>query len=1280
MKLNLKNTITPFENGAYITDEGLFDNNNNHLSDVEGLDAFFNKHKKQSYPVVYIDNNTVNVITYVETRGKSAYSFHDSIVSIPELIESVDVAVGIQDHGVAYGLFEFNQSAIKAKKKPIMGIEFYIKNNLNEHQHDYDHLVVIAKNLDGYKTLSRLATLSASRVSTEDYQAKNSPSRPYLYYEDFENVQVDNLIVLHGYRYSSLNRAIEARDTERLYSEANRLIDLFGKEDFYIEIQYHEDVDIETNHDLYDLAEKYDLKTVYTNDFHMIHKNQSDVLEVYQGMGDKSGALVYEGTWHLTGDHWHVHTTSEVEGMGMSPELTDNSIEIYNKVEVYDLYISENFTPNYKIPEGFKDNLDYMKYIAWNGLRDKVGDAIDSEEYQERLKMEIEVIEQMGYIEYFIIVADFINYAKRNFSIYDNETVERWKKYIKENGHSMDPIAVGPGRGSACGSLLAYGMGITEVNPVEYGLLFERFLNPERVSMPDIDTDFPEDMREEVLAYTRNYYNTSSKPTKAHVAGIATFGTYKLKKAIKSVVSALYQNVSYGEELTDLITDDNISWDDFIQSPEVEDRLATDSQFQLVAKIIPHIEGLPSNLSQHASGYVITPNPLQEYVPATFAYSEKSKGMVMLTAYTDVESVGLLKMDFLGLKEMSIINNTIQNVNEDKNLTLTTQEIIDKALVDLQVFRFIEDGNTGDLFQLSSSGMTSVITRSLADVYTRNAADKANKGEFFSRIIAGIAMYRPGPMQFIDQYIENALHPERIEYTVPEMKEVLEDSYGLLIYQEGIMALLRIIAGFTLGGADVARRAIGKKDAALLASQKEIFFNGDGDKIPGGLELGHSSDELEEMWDNIEQFAEYGFNKSHAAGYAHITLMTAYLSHYYPSYFAVSNLNYANNTDKTIFLNMYKARDIKVIEPSVNQTNPNFATDGENIIFGLNGIRMLKNKSVYISSERNRGGEFTSIYNFLQRMARNQPDSKLDSRSYEALILSGAFDVFGYSRKSMMDSLDKISDVNRMLNRTMKETEYLPDKLIFDKTNDDYFYKFLNLNSIEFLDKEIYDQEFHFTGLYISGHPTENYHDVANDLPNYYDMKEVEPMLRDISSLVIITDIKKIITKNNDMMAFISIEDETGAREAVVFPDAYTGYGRYLKEKNVVIISGYTQEDGTFVVSSLEPADEHIPYRAVDHIQIKFSDLSVKKERDIQNLRSTLVDILQRSRGQQRNGNYVWKLGYTTKDSDVGVYYKIKGNRPGTVEDLIISSDLETINYVKSLVGEDNFTIVYNIK
>ena len=1229
------------------------------------VDALPSELKQESYPARLIDESTIDVITFVEVRGKSDYSIQQAIASPDEIILKSDVGAALADLGTGFGLYKFNQAAISAGKRGILGCEFYVTTKKRAKSYDYDNLVVLAKNKDGYLVIAKLITLAASRVKPSDTK---SLVKPHIYLEDLESVDVSNLIALSAYDDGAINKAIWQRDDVGHQLARDYLSDIvavFGADDVYLELQFQKDSDgwvddFSIREELEVLAEEQGVHLVVTNNYHMMEADDLEALHVMQALGQKKS--MDDKPRLIEGRELHLHKSVDMESKGFPQQYLDATIDIYNKCSDYNLYSKENFMPRFLTPSEFASDKEYFEYVSKKGLVSRLGvasyDDVD-QEYRERLEEEMGLIEDMGFVGYFLITADFISYAKRNFDAYDAETVARWTAFIEEHGYDPAPIAIGPSRGSAGGSLVSYAMSITDIDPLKYGLLFERFLNKERVSMPDIDTDIPDVKRPEVIHYVQDYYNVSTNPVESRVAGIGVFGTYKIKAVLKAITRALYKNTEYGNKLANLADDPEMSIEDYLQIPEVELMMVDDRRLQRIAKIAPKLMGKVSNLSQHAAGYVISPTQVTDYVPTTFVYNKDTGRMEQVTAYTYVEAIGLLKMDFLGLRSMSIIQDAIDEINESTGQSMTIDSILKEAITDLDTYRTLQAGWNYDIFQLGSDGMKEMIVQVLGDVNKPGAEEKAASGDYFSRLIAGISIYRPGPMQFMGEFIRNALEPDKVEYAVPEIKDLLSQSYGLLIYQESIMALFRVVAGTSLGRADILRRAISKKDPVVLAAQKAVFIYGSEEEgIPGGIKnTGRSVEELEDLWSDIEAFAAYGFNKSHAAGYAHISIIMAWLSHHYPAYFACSNLNHPQSADELkALLAYYKRKGLKTIPADVNKSKNAFSVSNGNIMFGLDGIKFMAAKAPGIYAERKRGGEFKSLYDMVMRLASAGVD--VTKQSIEALVYAGALDGFAMTREEKINAVSRIADVLSLIKKE--------DNTVFHLVPG-YFDEFIRNNPSpkQVTDKEVLQKELEYTGFYISGHPAEAYSDLASSYSNYEPIENLEAGQRDVTILGIIKGSHRIMTKTNKAMAFFTIEDTSGAVDVTVFPEEFSDFGRLIYKNKVVLVNGYTQASGKFIVTSIKDAEEVRLSTEIDHIQIK---LSKDKSQAGMQLRSVLSKV----QGSEIPYAPTIKMSYVFDGREL---YRTKD-----VDEILMPFDNETIDFIKSVVGQDNVNIIWRSK
>ena len=1174
------------------------------------------------------------IIRFVELRGKSEYSMGHSIAKVSDIVKNTEYSLALTDPEVGFGIYSFNQGMISDGKKPINGTELSFSTKSSTM-----NLVLLAKNHNAYKTLCHiLTTISSLRQNGKTVNLK--------FLEDFE---LSDFIIIS-----------DADSNNTLFKNLLKLN--IDKDDLYLTTELQDDLSDERNRRVELLAKKNDIKVVLTNDYRQIKSDDSEGFRVIQSLKQKK---VVTSAKLVSGENHYIHTSEEVENWGVPVEWLDNTIEILNKIEIYDLSVKDNFNPIFNIPKYFNNEKEYFWHLAKVGLQRRFGDKEVPKEYWDRLDYELGIIDSMGFNGYFLIVADFINYGKRNYASYDDETVARWKDFIKRGGYSENPINFGPGRGSAAGSLVAYATAITDVDPLKYGLLFERFLNPERVSMPDIDTDIPDMHRKEIIEYTRDFYNVSTDITESRVAGISAFGTYQLKALLKAIPRSYYQSqtaIFLGEKLAGLVRDEKgFGIKEFCELPEVIALSEEDKRIARILEVAPLLSGMVSNLTQHAAGYVIAPEAVTEYLPTVFVEGEQ------LTAYTDVESCGLLKMDFLGLKAVTIIQSTLDKIQEKTGKSLTVTEILETATTDIDVFKTIASGGTKNLFQLSSSGMTDVVVKCLADINEPGSEERAKSGDYFGRVVAAISMYRPGPLAFIPQFIENALHPEKIEYVVPEMADILSTSYGLMIYQESIMSLLQVVGGFTLGGADLARRAIGKKKFEVLQSLKQTFIYGDEKTgVLGGIKkTGRSEKELEDLWSDVEAFASYGFNKSHAAAYSMVTIIEAWLFTKYPEYFASADLNKVGGNQKTTerealheMIEFYKYRGLDIRPVDINISEDEFVADNGAVYFGLNKVSNVASAAERISKERKERGEFKNLYDFLSRMQRNS-EKGVNKSVLKSLIVSGGFDSFPGTRKDKLDKLEELSNLGKLLKSN--------NNLIFDKYGEKYFDIWMDYQNEELDFQTLLAEEKRVTSFYISGHPTEKYTSISKKDKDFFNISELEalPSGVDLYLLGIINSVRQITTKNGQLMSFVSIEDTSGSCDLVVFPDVYKMFGRYLEVGEIINVSAkkdITSRGTSYIVRSIKRSSDINIHNTTDHIQIKLSkDTSVAKEE--------LANIINESKNPIHEYSPFVKMSYIFDGKELF--------RTKNISCLEIPFDLTMVNYIKNRLGSDGVRVIW---
>lgn len=794
----------------------------------------------------------ISIVRFADLHRHSGYSLLDGASKVEDMAKLTEYAGALTDHGNMFGFLEYYKAMKKEGKQPIIGFEAYAETIDNEK--NSNHLVLLTKNETGYKNLIKLTSMSY----------ENFYMKPHVSYEMLKEHN-EGIIALSACLGGEIPQLINKGDYEKAKKVANEYKNIFG-EDFYIEIQRHNmgEEEDRVNEGLIKLARELQIKLVATTDSHYSYKEDKEFHEMLLAL--QTGRTMSDPKrMEFQGDGYHIHTPDEMDVKFKDlPEALDNTLEIAEKCSGFELELNKIYMPEFEVPEEHTQE-SYFEHLVWEGFKDRFEGKPEytDEIYKERLKYEISVIEQMGYASYFLIVWDFINYAKTN------------------------GIMVGPGRGSAAGSLVSYCLHITDLDPIPYGLLFERFLNPERVSMPDIDIDFCFERREEVIEYVQDKYGEEA------VSGIVTFGTFAARSAVRDIVRVNDMPYSVGDRIAKAIplkpgmTIKNA----LEENPELKQMYETEDETKRILDLAMKIEGLPRHSSKHACGVVISDGPVFEHLPEFMAGSGKNKKeRTSQVTMTEVEELGLLKMDFLGLKTMTVIGKTIESINKNTGANI---EYLDIPHNDPYVYKYISKGQSHGVFQLESSGMRSLMGELFFDIddrikkiekkYKKKGFKDIEKNkeseaylkemeklgqEMFERLIAGISLYRPGPMDYLPNYLEGMKNPKNIRYLTPELKPILEATYGTIVYQEQVMQIVQSLAGYSLGRADLVRRAMGKKKNEVMREEKDYFINGklneDGSiDVPGCVRNGISKKIAEEIWEQMADFSKYAFNKSH---------------------------------------------------------------------------------------------------------------------------------------------------------------------------------------------------------------------------------------------------------------------------------------------------------------------------------------------------------------------------------------------------------------------------------
>ena len=1056
-------------------------------------------------------------MSFVHLHVHTEYSLLDGSNKIKEYVARVKElgmnSAAITDHGVMYGVIDFYKEAKKAGINPILGCEVYVApgsrfdREAGHNDDRYYHLVLLAENDEGYHNLMKIV----SRGFTEGYYYKPRVDKELL--RQYSGGIIALSACLAGEVQKNLVRG--------LYEEAKKAAyeyqDIFGKGNFFLELQDHGMGEQQTaNQGLLRLSEETGIELVATNDVHYTYAEDEkphDILLCLQ-TGKK---LSDENRMRYEGGQYYVKSEEEMRGLfPYALQALENTQKIADRCHV-EIEFGVTKLPKYDVPDGYT-SWEYLQKLCFDGLEDRYPGS--PMELVERLNYELDTIRTMGYVDYFLIVWDFIKYAR------DHD------------------IMVGPGRGSAAGSIVSYCLGITNIDPIRYNLLFERFLNPERVTMPDIDVDFCFERRQEVIDYVTRKYGTD------RVVQIVTFGTLAARGVIRDVGRVMDLPYAFVDSIAKMIpTELNMTLDRALtMNPELKKLYDTDEQVRELIDMSRRLEGLPRHTSMHAAGVVISQKSIDEYVPLSLG-SDNSP--VTQFTMTTLEELGLLKMDFLGLRTLTVIQNAARLARQStgKKIDMSRIDYDDKA-----VFDSLCSGKTDGVFQLESAGMKSF----MKELKPRNLED----------VIAGISLYRPGPMDFIPQYVKGKNHPEQITYDCPQLNPILEPTYGCIVYQEQVMQIVRDLAGYTLGRSDILRRAMSKKKGDVMERERQNFVYGNPEEnVPGCVANGIDEKTANKIYDEMIDFAKYAFNKSHAAAYAVVSYETAWLKYYYPvEFMAALMTSVIDNPGKVAeYIYTCKEMGIKLLPPDINKGYGNFSVDGGDIRYGLAAIKSIGRSVIDdIIREREAGGEFKNLRDFAERVSGKD----INKRTVENFIKAGAFDCFTGTRKQHMMVYLKILD---QINQE-KKYSMAGQMSLFDIVDEDQRKEF----DIQFPEVGEYEKETMLAfekevlGVYVSGHPLEEYEErwkkaiTATTHDFQYDDETGHTKVRDgaketIGGMITSRTIK--YTKTNKVMAFITIEDLLGTVEVVIFPRDYEKNQQYLEVDRKVFVRGRVSEE-----------------------------------------------------------------------------------------------------------------------
>ena len=1057
-------------------------------------------------------------MSFAHLHVHTEYNLLDGSNKIKECVARVKElgmdSVAITDHGVMFGVIDFYRAAKAEGIKPILGCEVYVapgsrfdKEPGVRGEDRYYHLVLLAENDQGYHNLMKIV----SRGFTEGYYYKPRVDMEVL--REFH----EGIIALSACLAGEVQKNVLRGMYEEGKAAALRYQEIFGEGNFFLELQDHGmQEQKQVNQSLLRMSQETRIPLVATNDVHYTYAEDEkphDMLLCIQ-TGKK---LADEDRMRYEGGQYYIKSEEEMKGLfPYALEALENTQKIADRCNV-EIEFGVTKLPKYDVPEGYT-SWEYLNKLCYEGLKKRYPDGDDS--LKERLEYELSVIKSMGYVDYFLIVWDFI-------------------KYAKDHG-----IMVGPGRGSAAGSIVSYCLEITSIDPIKYQLLFERFLNPERVSMPDIDVDFCFERRQEVIDYVVRKYGSD------RVVQIVTFGTMAARGVIRDVGRVMDLPYAFVDSIAKMVpTELNMTLDRALtMNQELKKLYQEDAQVQELIDMSRRLEGLPRHTSMHAAGVVISQKSVDEYVPLSLG----SDGSVTTQfTMTTLEELGLLKMDFLGLRTLTVIQDAakLAEKSSGKAIDMGAIDYNDKKVLDS-----IGSGKTEGVFQLESGGMKNFM--------------KELKPQNLEDIIAGISLYRPGPMDFIPQYIKGKTHPEEITYDCPQLEPILEPTYGCIVYQEQVMQIVRDLAGYTLGRSDLLRRAMSKKKGDVMQKERQNFVYGNKEEgVPGCIANGIDEKTANKIYDEMIDFAKYAFNKSHAAAYAVVAYQTAWLKYYYPvEFMAALMTSVIDNPGKVSeYIYTCKQMGIAVLPPDINKGEGNFSVDNGNIRYGLAAIKSIGKPVIHaILEERKTRGPFKTLKDFIERLSSRE----VNKRTIESFIKSGAFDSLGGTRKQFMMVYVKILDqVNQERKYSMTGQMSLFD-MVSDEQKSEFDIPLPDVGEYEKETKLAFEKEV--VGVYLTGHPLEDYAekwkkniskttldfqvDEETGHAKVYDgAKEI------VGGMISAKTIK--YTKNNKTMAFITLEDLVGSVEVVIFPKDYERNQQYLTEENKVFIKGRVSEE-----------------------------------------------------------------------------------------------------------------------
>ena len=1157
--------------------------------------------------------------TFTHLHVHTEYSLLDGFSPIEKLLDKVEElkmkAIAITDHGSMFGTVKFYKECKKRNIKPIIGCEIYTTNKdhkiKNPENKFYNHLVLLAKNQKGYSNLMKIVSLGYVEGFYYKPRVDKETLRKYS----------EGIIALSACLKGEVQESLIRYGYDKAKDVAKELKDIYG-EDFYLELQNHssrEDMVVMEN--IPQIAKELDIGLVCTNDVHYIEKEDYKIHNILICL--QTGKTIEEDNKmsYIPGEFFLRSEEQMKDLFKEYPEAIENTKKIAEMCNV-ELEFGHLHLPYFAIPEGFT-NSSYLKKLVFDGLEKRFANDERLQEAKERCEYELSVIEKMGYVDYFLIVWDFIRFAK-----------------------SQD-IPVGPGRGSAAGSIISYCLEITDINPLDYDLIFERFLNPERVSMPDIDIDFCYERREEVIDYVVNKYGEDK------VAQIVTFGTMAARNAIRDVGRVLAMDFKTVDDTAKKVPNLlNINIDKSLEiSPEFRKAYEENRDVKKLVDVARRVEGMPRHTSTHAAGVVISKLPIMEYVPLAI----NKDAVITQFNMTELEELGLLKMDFLGLRTLTVISDCIKYIKKNKNIDVNFEDMNEN---DPKVLSMFTVAQTLGIFQFESQGMRNFL--------------KELKPTKFDDLIAANALFRPGPMNEIPTYIHNKHNEEDVEYLSPLLEDILKPTYGTIVYQEQVMQIVQKIAGFSLGEADNLRRAMSKKKMKVMEDgRKELIFGKEDENgnilIEGAIRRGVEEDVANKIYDLMIDFAKYAFNKSHSAAYSLVAMRTAWLKYYYPVEFLAALISSVMGNTSQISLYIEEARrlDIEISPPDINYSLDKFDVKDNSIIYGLKAIKNVGTNLIdQTIISRNENGKFKSFRDFVERIYAKDK-SAINKRSIESLIKAGAFSSLGETRATLMLQYQSIIDsVQSGLKNNVPGQSNLFDMFESNDENDrDDFTR-----REEFDKSELLRMEKEVLGIYLSDHPLRAYSSIIDQYSNFstgdleddaYNEKNFDG--KRVKVVGIIESINKKFTKNQKIMEFVKFEDLYGTMELIVFPQKYEQYSEILNEDEILIVGGRLNiiegEDPKIIVDSIQSIKSISNFEKQEESETKLF-LRITK-----NMPSYILDkvkpILLNSKGNTQSN----------------IYFEDKKQNYLLGNEFRISCEDNTIDELVSLLGRENVVL-----